>query len=128
MNVNVTTENRYVSNIDFVDIDVISEEEAQDLYPNRNPKYRIRIEPSKLTLEGPFIGFFVYAVLTFTGGDLPVGLFFYLPGQSQQWTVHKKNMAYCYIRFSTDEYEEDEVKLKSMLQKWAEKNGIKFER
>jgi len=126
MNVNVTTENRYVSNIDFVDIDIISEEEAQDLYPNRKPKYRI--EPSKLTLEGPFIGFFVYAVLTFTGGDLPVGSFFYLPGQSQQWTVHKKNMAYCCIRFSTDEYEEDEVKLKSMLQKWAEKNGIKFER
>ncbi len=29
MNVNVTTVNKHVSNIDFVDIDVISEEEAQ---------------------------------------------------------------------------------------------------
>lgn len=88
MNVNVTTVNKHVSNIDFVDIDVISEEEAQDLYPNRKPKYRI--EPSELTLEGPFRGFFVIAVLTFTGGDLPVGSIFISQGSRKSGQYIKR--------------------------------------
>ncbi len=130
MKVNATTVNSYVSDIKIVDIDVISEEEAQQIMPNRKPKYHIN--PKALKLNGPYRGFFVLAVLTFTGSDLPVGTSFIPVGTEfsytghKSWEVYKENKAFRHLRFSEDEYEEDKAKLKAKLRVWAEENGIRF--
>lgn len=122
----VSKAKEYVTDIKFIDIDAASEEEAKLFAPviGWNHPYLHR----SLVSKGPYSGFFVMAVLTFTGSELPVGRTFSFPENSQGWKVIAANKAARHIRFSPDEYEEDEVKLKSMLQKWAEKNGIKFER
>ena len=77
--------------------------------------------------KGPYRGFFVIAVLTFTGSKMPVGSTFSFGENSQHWKVIKKNMAARHIRFSPEEYTEYEEILKSKLRKWAEENGIVFE-
>ncbi len=124
MKVNVTKANEYVADIRIVDIDAASEEEAQLFAPvvGWNHPYLNR----SLVSKGPYQGFFVIAVLTFSGSDLPVGRTFSFPENSQGWKVIKKNKAARHIRFSPDEYEEDETKLKAKLREWAEKNGIRF--
>ena len=119
MKVNATIVNNYVSDIKIVDIDVISEEEAQLIDPGRKAKYHIN--PKALTLNGPFRGFFVIVVLTFTGSDLPVGTSFIPVGtessfmENKSWKVYKENKAFRHFRFSVDEYEENEAKLKARL-------------
>lgn len=126
MKADVIVMNEYEADIKIVDIDAASEEDAKLFAPviSWNHPYLHR----SLVSKGPYRGFFVIAVLTFTGSELPVGRTFSFPENSQDWKVIAANKAARHIRFSPDEYEEDEVKLKYMLQKWAEKNGIKFER
>ncbi len=125
MKVNVTKANEHVADIKIVDIDAASEEEAKLFAPviGWNHPYLHR----SLVSKGPYSGFFVIVVLTFTGSELPVGRRFSFSENSQGWKVIKKNKAACHIRFSPDEYEEDEVKIKVKLRDWAEKNGIKIE-
>ena len=125
MKVNVTKANEYVADIKIVDIDAASEEDAKLFAPviGWNHPYLHR----SLVSKGPYSGFFVIAVLTFTGSELPVGRTFSFPENSQGWKVIAENKAARHIRFSPDEYTEDKTKLKNMLREWAEKNGIKFE-
>ncbi len=125
MKVNVTKANEHVADIKIVDIDAASEEEAKLFAPviGWNHPYLHR----SLVSKGPYSGFFVIVVLTFTGSELPVGRRFSFSENSQGWKVIKKNKAARHIRFSPDEYEEDEVKIKVNLRDWAEKNGIKIE-
>ena len=123
MNAHVIEPAGYDSDIKIVDIDIASEEEAQLSCPGLSKVCR-----KSLVSKGPYRGFFVIAVMTFSGPDLPVGTMISLTENRQQWLVIEKNKAARHMRFDPEEYEEDEVKLKSMLQKWAEKNGIKFER
>lgn len=66
--------------------------------------------------------------MTFSGPELPVGTYNSFAENRQHWMVIEKNKASRHIRFSPEEYEEDEVKLKAKLRDWAEKNGIKFEK
>lgn len=125
MKVKVTKANEYVADIKIVDIDAASEEDAKLFAPviGWNHPYLHR----SLVKKGPYRGFFVIALLTFTSSELPVGRMFSIPENSQGWKVIAENKAARHIRFSPDEYEEDEVKLKAKLRAWAEKNGIKFE-
>lgn len=123
MEVTAATVNKYASDIKIVDIDVASEEEAQLTVPGKD---EIRVCPRGFTSRGPYRGFFVLAVLTFTGSDLPVGTRFSFPDNSKCWYVIEKNKAAYHIRFNVDEYEEDEAKLKAKLRVWAEENGIRF--
>jgi hypothetical protein len=124
MKVNVSVANEYVAEIKIVDIDVATEEEAQLTIPDLSQNHRVL--PCALTSSGPYRGFFVVAVLTFSGSELPVGSVFSFPYQTQKWKIIKKNKAAYHIRFSPDEYTEDEDKLKIMLREWAEKNGVVF--
>lgn len=120
----VTKTNETVTDIKIVDIDVASEEEARLSIPDLSQNHRVL--PMALTTKGPYKGFFVLAVITFTDYDLPVDSTFSLGENSQHWKVIKKNKAAYHIRFSPDEYTEDKEELKIMLREWAEKNGIRF--
>ena len=126
MKVNVTKANEYVADIKIVDIDAASEEDAKLFAPviGWNHPYLHR----SLVSKGPYSGFFVIAVLTFTGSELPIGMTFSFSENSQGWKVINKSKAARHIRFLPEEYTENEEILKSMLREWAEKNGIKFEK
>lgn len=124
MKVSVSKVKEYVTDIKLIDIDVASKEEAQLIDPDLSCNHRFL--PKSLVKTGQFRGFFVIAVLTFTGSELPIGKTFSFPHNSQGWKVIKKNKAARHIRFKPDEYTEDEAKLKTMLREWAENNGIKF--
>ena len=121
---NVTKTNETVTEIKIVDIDVASEEEARLSIPDLSQNHRVL--PMVLTTKGPYKGFFVLAVITFTDSDLPVDSTFSFGENSQHWKVIMKNKAVYHIRFSPDEYTEDKEELKIMLREWAEKNGIRF--
>jgi len=125
----------HVLNINIVDIDIISEDERLLLLPlYKTDSYKVasryylhsstdRISKRKETL------FYVFATLTLSGSKLPVGSTFYIHGPhgpSAEWEVFKENKAFSVTCFDSDEYTEDEVKLKAMLREWAENNGIKF--
>ena len=125
MKVRVSKAKEYVTDIKFIDIDVASEEEAQLIDPDESRNHRFL--PKALVKTGQFRGFFVIAVLTFSGSDLQVGSEFYIPETSQRWKVITDNKAARHIRFSPDEYEEDKAKLKAKLRDWAEKNSIELE-
>ena len=127
MKVNVVETKRYESDIKFVDINVISEDEALLYSPRRKIRYILRRHTdniSKRTSSRLYVG----AVLTLSDCDLPVGTEFEIsrPESVSKWTVFIKNKAFSMMCFDPDEYTEDEVKLKSMLREWAENNGIKF--
>ena len=127
MKVNVVETKRYESDIKFVDINVISEDEALLYSPRRKIRYILRRHTdniSKRTSSRLYVG----AVLTLSDCDLPVGTEFEIskPKGVSKWTVFIKNKAFSMMCFDPDEYTEDEVKLKSMLREWAENNGIKF--
>ena len=121
MKAHITEPAGYDSDIKVVDIDVASEEEAQLSSPGLSKVCR-----KSLVSKGPYRGFFVVAVMTFSGPDLPVGTMISLTENRQQWLVIDKNKATRHIRFSPDEYEEDEAKFKVMLRDWAEKKRIVF--
>ena len=125
MKVNVSKANEYVTDIKIVDIDVASEEEAQLMDPELSQNHRYL--PWSLVTKGPYKGFFVLAVMTFTDSDFPVGSTFSFGENSHHWKVIMKNKAAYHIRFSPDEYTEDKEELKIMLHEWAEKNGIELE-
>ncbi len=129
MKVNVIETKRYESDIKFVDINVISEDEALLYSPRRKIRYILRRHTDNIS-KRTSSRFYVGAVLTLSDCDLPVGTEFEIskPKGVSKWTVFIKNKAFSMTSFEPDGYTEDEVKLKSMLQKWAEKNGIKFER
>lgn len=129
MKVNVVETKRYESDIKFVDINVISEDEALLYSPRRKIRYILRRHTDNIS-KRTSSRFYVGAVLTLSDCDLPVGTEFEIskPKGVSKWTVFIKNKAFSMTSFEPDGYTEDEVKLKSMLQKWAEKNGIKFER
>ena len=116
----------YVADIKIIDIDAASEEDARLFAPviGWNHPYLHR----SLVSKGPYSGFFVIVVLTFTGSELPIGMTFSFPENSQGWKVIAANKAARHIRFSPDEYEEDKAKLKAKLHEWAEKSGIVFGR
>ena len=120
----VTKTNETVTDIKIVDIDVASEEEAQLMDPELSQNHRYL--PWSLVTKGPYRGFFVIAVLTYIGSEMPVDSTFSFDENSHHWKVIKKNMAARHIRFSPEEYTEDKGKLKLMLREWAEKNGIRF--
>lgn len=122
----VTEPTGYESEIKIVDVDAASEEEAHLLVPGLRP--RSRIQHRSLVSKGPYRGFFVVAVITFSGPDLPVGTELSFPEINQRWTVIAKNKAARHVRFEPEEYEEDEAKLKAKLHEWAEKSGIVFGR
>jgi len=129
MKVNVVETKRYESDIKIVDINVISEDEALLYSPRRKIRYALRRLTDNIS-KRTSSRFYVGAVLTLSDCDLPVGTEFEIskPEGVSKWTVFIKNKAFSMTSFEPDGYTEDEVKLKSMLQKWAEKNGIKFER
>lgn len=111
----------YFSDIKMIDINPASEEEAQLSCPGlSNVCYR------SLVSTGPYNGFFIVAVMTFSGPNLPVGTMITFTNNCQQWLVIEKNKATRHIRFSPDEYEEDKAKLKDKLREWAERNGLEF--
>ena len=91
MNVNVIKATEYVTDIKVVDIDVATEEEAQLTIPDLSQNHRVL--PCAHISNGPYRGFFVVAVLTFSGSELPVGSVFSFPDQTQKWKVIKKNKA-----------------------------------
>ena len=127
MKVNVVETKRYESDIKFVDINVISEDEALLYSPRRKIRYILRRHTDNIS-KRTSSRFYVGAVLTLSDCDLPVGTEFAIskPKGVSKWTVFIKNKAFSMMCFDPDEYTEDEVKLKSMLQEWAENNGIKF--
>ena len=127
MKVNVVETKRYESDIKFVDINVISEDEALLYSPRRKIRYFLRRHTDNIS-KRTSSRFYVGAVLTLSDCDLPVGTEFEIskPEGVSKWTVFIKNKAFSMMCFDPDEYTEDEVKLKSMLREWAENNGIKF--
>ena len=135
MKVNYTETIKHEININIVDIDVMSEEERLLLLSRfyKTDSYKVasryylycstdHISKRKNTL------FYVFATITLSGSELPVGSTFYIPGTSwpSEWSVIKENKASGVTCFEPDEYTEDEVKLKAMLREWAENNGIVF--
>lgn len=127
MKVNVVETRRYESDIKFVDINVIPEDEALLYSPRRKIRYILRRHTDNIS-KRTSSRFYVGAVLTLSDCDLPVGTEFEIsrPESVSKWTVFIKNKAFSMMCFDPDEYTEDEVKLKSMLREWAENNGIKF--
>jgi hypothetical protein len=127
MKVNVVETKRYESDIKFVDINVISEDEALLYSPRRKIRYILRRHTDNIS-KRTSSRFYVGAVLTLSDCDLPVGTEYVIskPEGVSKWTVFIKNKAFSMMCFEPDEYTEDEVKLKSMLREWAENNGIKF--
>lgn len=127
MKVNVVETKRYESDIKFVDINVISEDEALLYSPRRKIRYALRRLTDNIS-KRTSSRFYVGAVLTLSNCDLPVGAEFEIskPESVSKWMVFIKNKAFSMTCFEPDEYTEDEVKLKSMLREWAENNGIKF--
>lgn len=123
MNAHVIEPAGYESDITIVDIDVASEEEAQ-LYGSGLSRLFRRALVSK---KGPYRGFFVIAVMTFSGPELPVGTEITFAGTTRRWKVIAKNKAAYPIRFNPEEYEEDEAKIKVKLSEWAEKSGVVFD-
>ena len=121
MKAHITEPTGYESDIKVVDIDVASEEEAQLSCPGLS-----NVCHRSLVSTGPYNGFFIVAVMTFSGPNLPVGTMITFTNNCQQWLVIEKNKATRHIRFSPDEYEEDKAKLKDKLREWAEEQGIKF--
>lgn len=127
MKVNVVETKRYESDIKFVDINVISEDEALLCSPRRKIRYILRRHTDNIS-KRTSSRFYVGAVLTLSDCDLPVGTEFKIskPEGVSKWTVFINNKAFSMMCFDPDEYTEDEAKLKSMLREWAENNGIKF--
>ena len=127
MKVNVVETKRYESEIKFVDINVISEDEALLYSPRRKIRYILRRHTDNIS-KRTSSRFYVGAVLTLSNCDLPVGTEFVIskPEGVSKWTVFMKNIAFSMTSFEPDEYTEDEVKIKSMLREWAENSGIKF--
>ena len=127
MKVNVVETKRYESDIKFVDINVISEDEALLYSPRRKIRYALRRHTDN-NIKRTSSRFYVGAVLTLSDCDLPVGTEFEIsrPESVSKWTVFIKNKAFSMTCFEPDEYTEDEVKLKTMLREWAENKGIKF--
>ena len=127
MKVNVIETKRYESDIKFVDINVISEDEALLYSPRRKIRYILRRHTDNIS-KRTSSRFYVGAVLTLSDCDLPVGteLEISKPESVSKWTVFIKNKAFSMTCFEPDEYTEDEVKLKAMLREWAENNGINF--
>ena len=127
MKVNVVETKRYESDIKFVDINVISEDEALLYSPRRKIRYILRRHTDNIS-KRTSSRFYVGAVLTLSDCDLPVGTEFEIskPKGVSKWTVFIKNKAFSMMCFDPDEYTEDEVKLKSMLREWAENSAIKF--
>ena len=127
MKVNVIETKRYESDIKFIDINVISEDEALLYSPRRKIRYILRRHTDNIS-KRTSSRFYVGAVLTLSDCDLPVGTEFVIskPEGVSKWTVFIKNKAFSMTCFEPDEYTEDEVKLKSMLREWAENSGIKF--
>ena len=127
MKVNVIETKRYESDIKFVDINVISEDEALLYSPRRKIRYILRRHTDNIS-KRTSSRFYVGAVLTLSDCDLPVGTEFEIskPESVSKWTVFIKNKAFSMTCFEPDEYTEDEVKLKAMLREWAENNGIMF--
>ena len=122
MKAKITEPDYYFSEIKVIDIYPASEEEAQLSCPGS-----IRVCPQSLVSKGPYNGFFVVAVITFSGPDLPVGTLISLTENSTSWTVIAKGKAARHVRFCPDEYEEDKAKLKVKLRDWAENKSIKLE-
>lgn len=127
MKVNVVETKRYESDIKFVDINVISEDEALLYSPRRKIRYALRRHTDNIS-KRTSSRFYVGAVMTLSDCDLPVGTEFEIskPESVSKWTVFIKYKAFSMTCFEPDEYTEDEVKLKSMLREWAENSGIKF--
>ena len=127
MKVNVVETKRYESDIKFVDINVISEDEALLYSPRRKIRYILRRHTDNIS-KRTSSRFYVGAVLTLSDCNLPVGTEFEIskPESVSKWTVFIKNKAFSMTCFEPDEYTEDEVKLKAMLREWAENNGINF--
>ena len=131
MKVNVVETKRYESDIKFVDINVISEDEALLYSPRRKIRYILRRHTDNIS-KRTSSRFYVGAVLTLSDCDLPVGTEFEISKPESvsksvsKWTVFINNKAFSMTCFEPDEYTEDEVKLKSMLREWAENSGIKF--
>ena len=127
MKVNVIETKRYESDIKFVDINVISEDEALLYSPRRKIRYILRRHTDNIS-KRTSSRFYVGAVLTLSNCNLPLGTEFEISKSEKvsKWTVFIKNKAFSMMCFDPDEYTEDEVKLKSMLREWAENSGIKF--
>ena len=108
-------------NIKIVDIDVVSEEETLLFSSRRKIRYGLARSTSNAR-------FYVGTVLTLSDCNLPVGTEFEIPrtGGVSKWTIFVKDKAFSMTSFDPDEYTEDEAKLKVLLRKWADSNGIKF--
>lgn len=102
MKVNYTETIKHEININIVDIDVMSEEERLLLLSRfyKIDSYKVasryylycstdRISKRKDTL------FYVFATLTLSGSELPVGSTFHIPGPlgPSEWSVIKENKA-----------------------------------
>ena len=127
MKVNVVETKRYESEIKFVDINVISEDELLLYSPRRKFRYILRRHTDNISKKTSS-RFYVGAVLTLSDCNLPVGTEIEIsrPGGSSKWELFAKDKAFSMTSFAPDEFTEDETKLKNMLREWAEKNGIEF--
>ena len=109
----------YDSDVTIRDIDVAPEKIK---YPNGYAK-------SVFCCEGPL--FYVDAVITFSDLNLPVGSEVWFDHESMDscshWYIFAKNKGIYLCLFKANEYTEDKAKVKNMLRKWAESEGIKFE-
>ena len=122
MKAKITEPNYYFSDIKAIDIYPASWEEAQLSCPGLS-----NVCHRSLVSKGPYNGFFIVAVMTFSGPDLPVGTDISFADTKQNWTVIAKNKAVRHVRFDPEEYEKDEAKIKAMLRDWAEKSGVVFD-
>ena len=124
MKADVIVMNEYEAEIKITDIDIISEEER--LACGFKTRYFVNHKTDE---------FFVYAVITLSGPDLPVGAWLSIPDlTAPSWRVFSKNKAFYLIRLSSRQFDElqydyhaFDYEFKPLLQTWARKRGIRFD-
>ena len=127
MKADVIVMNEYEAEIKITDIDIISEEERLSC------GFRTRYFVNQMTNE-----FCIYAVITLSGPDLPVGARLSFPDltvTARSWRVFAKNKAFYLIRLSSRQFDElqydyhaFDYEFKPLLQAWARKRGIRFDK
>lgn len=88
MKANITEPSDYVTDIKETDIYPASVEEAQLSCLGLS-----KVCPRSLVSKGSYNGFFVVAVMTFSGPELPVGTYNSFAENRQHWMVIEKNKA-----------------------------------
>ena len=114
MKAHIYKRENYDADVKVLDINLVSKEECELM---KHPRF----------YREPGI-FYVYAVITFSDLDLPVGsdVWFFNPEVPSHWYIFEKNRGIYRIPFKADKYTVDEIKLKLLIREWAQSVGIEF--